>query len=212
VHPGRIIGAFVGIVMLATLLLLPFSNVNGPGATQGTLWSIFVSFVNSLGSTSGAPTSGFVNLAFIYQIAAILIVVGSLVGVYPVASGVMGVIGLSFVTFGPYEISTTYASNPVTFGAGFYVLWVASVLELFLAYWTWRGERKVLVDKELAAVRGAEVWSAGGQIREPEKPKPAAAPKKPKTTDASLMPIVCPTCGSTNPPNAIVCKKCASPL
>ncbi|HUI85555.1 MAG TPA: zinc ribbon domain-containing protein [Nitrososphaerales archaeon] len=208
-HPGRIIGALVGVVMLASLLLLPFSNVNGgPGTQPATLWNIFVSFVNTLGSTQTSPVSGFINLAFIYQIAAILIVVGSLVGIYPVASGVMGVIGLSFVTFGPYEISTTYAANPVTFGLGFYVMWVASVLELVLAYWTWRGERKTVTDKQLAAVRSAEVWSAGAAPRKvaPKQTKGA------KTTDPSLMPIVCPTCGTANPPNAIVCKKCAAPL
>jgi len=58
----------------------------------------------------------------------------------------------------------------------------------------------------VAAVRGVELWSTGG------KKEPARLRVKAKTTDASLMPIVCPTCGATNPPNAIVCKKCASPL
>jgi len=195
--------------MLASVLLLPFSNVTGgPTAGPATLWNIFISFVNSLGSTQTSPASGFINLAFIYQIAAIMLIVGSLVGIYPVASGVMGVIGLSFVTFGPYEVSSAYAASPVTFGIGFFVLWVASIVELLLAYWTWRGERRTTANRGLAAVRRVEVWSGGPAPRktQPKQPRPA------RTSEAELMPIVCPTCGATNPPNAIVCKKCASPL
>jgi hypothetical protein len=206
VHIGRIVGALIGVGMLACILLLPFSDVmTGHGSSPETLWSIFISFVNSLGSLGSTHASSFLDLAFLYQIAAILLIVGCIVGVYPIGSGVLGVVGLSFATFGPYEAITNYGADPTNFGVGFYLLWLASIIQLVLGVWTWRSERRSQRIKEAGTIgivepasgrpvpkAGAEMWSRSGG-------GPTAA-------------RVCPTCGTSNPFNAVVCKKCASPL
>ena len=199
------LGALIGLVMLVSVLLLPFSDIiAGHGFPPNTLWDIFVSFINSMGSVQASHVSAFIDLAFVYQVAAILLVVGCLVGVYPAGSGALGVIGLSFATFGPYEVVSDYAASPAYYGMGFYILWGASIFQLVVAYWTWQGERSEKRQKEFAAMAPLKGGTA------PTKSQVKVVQRTTKATSA--MPKVCPTCGSADPTNAVVCRKCASPL
>ena len=210
-HPGRIVGILVGVVMLATILLLPFSDViTGHGAPPETLWNIFMSFVNSLGKLQSGQAATFVDMGFLYQIAAILLIVGCIVGIYPIGSGVLGAIGLSFVTFGPYEVITNYTSSPVYYGIAFYLLWLASIVQLVLGIWAWRVERRTVAKQEAVAI-GLLVTGAPAP-KNAEKPVPQTAKRPAPSRATRSLPKVCPSCGTANPINAIVCSKCAAPI
>lgn len=201
-HPGRIAGVFIGVLMLGAILLLPFSDVmTGPSGSPETLWRIFMSFVNSLGTLGSSHASTFVDMGFLYQIAAILLIVGCIVGIYPVGSGVLGAIGMSFVTFGPYEVVTNYASNPTSYSVAFYLLWVASIVQIVLGLWAWRVERRTIAKKEAVAL---------GMLVATPATQGLANPSESKATRS--LPKVCPACGTANPINAIVCSKCRKPL
>jgi hypothetical protein len=204
-HRGRIIGGVIGLVMLSAVLALPFSDVvTGHTSSPESLWYIFTHYIDNLGSVTAQNNTVLMSFTFLYQIAAILLIVASLVGIYPLASGILGVIGLSFATFGPYEVIADYGANPVIFGVGFYLIWTLSILELVVGYWTWRGERRAKRLAEVATIR---------------QPSPSVVRsttvrryQRVDQRGTSQLPVVCPMCGEPNPVNAIVCRKCASPL
>jgi hypothetical protein len=208
-YRGRLVGGLIGVVMLVTVLTLPFSNVaSAAGQPPDSLWNIFISYINNLGSVPNSQGTALINFAVLYQVTAILIVIAALVGIYPAGSGVLGVIGLSFATFGPYEVMPDYGSNPSVFGSGFFLLWGASIVQLGVGYWTFRGERRAKKEKARAEV---DLMEPKGQSAGPkEGAKGQVRPSKgPGTANAQ---IVCPTCGTVNPASAAVCKKCAAPL
>ena len=85
-HPGRMLGIVLGLVILVTIFLLPFgtTNTNSLYGTAGPLMS-------NLGAAqaSGTATATF---DYILVIAFVLLVIAGLVGIFPLGTGVLGVV------------------------------------------------------------------------------------------------------------------------
>lgn len=206
VNKGRLVGVVIGLVMLAAIFLLPFSNiVDGPGGPSRTLFDILRFFISNLSVEGAAPT--LLYTAFIYQIAAVLLIAAALVGLFPLGSGILGIVGMGFVTVGPFVVFNRYSFDAANFGAAFYILWVLSAVQIVVAFMVARGTRQKPRREEAPAVTVQEAKE--------EAMKKAAQPEPQADTPAdSPMETgkVCPNCGTVNGENAAVCVKCAEPL
>ncbi|HEV2225710.1 MAG TPA: zinc ribbon domain-containing protein [Nitrososphaerales archaeon] len=177
-HPGRMLGIVLGLVILATIFLLPFgtTNTNSLYGTAGPL-------ISNLGAVqaSGTATATF---DYILVIAFVLLVIAGLVGIFPLGTGVLGVVGMAMITVAPYAV---FPNGPVKLdpGTGFYIIWVASVLSLGASFW----HRK---KKETAPVNVNVTQTM--------------------TTTTVEHEVKCPKCGTMNPSGALTCSKCGSDL
>jgi hypothetical protein len=135
VHPGRILGLVMGLVILATIFLIPFSS-------SQSLYGI----VNPLLSDMGmVQQSGFANAVadYVMIIAFILLIIAGVVGVFPLGTGVLGVVAMAMVTVGPILIYPNIGAG-ASYDAGFYVIWVASIIALAASFWHRRRNTKVV--------------------------------------------------------------------
>jgi hypothetical protein len=76
---------------------------------------------------------------YILVVAFILLVVSGIVGIFPLATGALGIISMAILTVAP---SMVYPNGPISLsiGIGFIVLWVASVIALGGVFWHGRRE------------------------------------------------------------------------
>ena len=54
--------------------------------------------------------------------------------------------------------------------------------------------------------------ASGQAAKSPKKSVPPTTRKTPPSKATRDLPKVCPSCGTANPINAIVCSKCAAPI
>ena len=135
-HRGRILGVIVGLVILATLFLVDFSNSKSLYATAGPLLQN-VSGVSALGST------GQVTYDYLIMACFIILVIAGVVGFFPLGSGVLGIVAMAVLTVGAF-LTLTSAQQP-SYDTGFYLLWVESVIILAASFWH-RRDQKVVVE------------------------------------------------------------------
>jgi hypothetical protein len=178
-HPGRMLGIVLGLVILVSIFLLPFGTTN----TQ-TLYGTAGPLISNLGGVqaSGTATATF---DYILIIAFVLLIIAGLVGLFPLGTGVLGIVGMAMITVAPYAV---FPNGPVKLdpGTGFYVIWAASVLALGASFW-----------------HGKKKEAAGVNVNVSQT----------MTTGAtSQLEVKCPKCGNMNPSGALTCSKCGSDL
>lgn len=122
-HAGRILGIVMGLVILVAIFLLPFGG--GSSTLYGTVWPK----ISNLSQLQSGGDTAALTYAYIWIVAFILLVIAGVVGVFPLATGVLGVVGMAMITASPYLV---YPNNPGPFptGIGFYAIWVASFVSL----------------------------------------------------------------------------------
>ena len=174
------LGIVLGLVILATIFLLPFGTTN-----TASLYGTAGPLISNLGAVqaSGTATATF---DYILIIAFVLLIIAGLVGIFPLGTGVLGVVGMAIITVAPYAL---FPNGPVKLdpGTGFYLIWVASVLSLGASFW--HGKKKVA--------------AAGVNVNVSQT----------MTTGATTQQEVkCPKCGNMNPSGALTCSKCGSEL
>lgn len=187
-HPGRILGIILGLAILATVFLVPF------GSAGKTLYGIVSPWFSDLGYVQS--TFGAADLTYVYIIivAFILLVIAGVVGIFPLGTGVLGVVGMAMVTVDPSLVPTSLG---VGMGAGFYVIWVLSIASLGASFW----HRK---KKEAGAVNVTvtQTQTVGGTTET----------KQEKPMEEIKDQIKCPNCGTMNPKGAVQCSNCGASL
>lgn len=140
VDRGQMLGGIFGLASLTSLFLLPFSNVaEGPSGPADTLYAIFNLFISTLSNIQAIGLTAISNLAYVYIVATIVIIVSGIIGVRPITSAFFGFIGISLATFSPFFIFTNYTFGSTTYGAGFWALWAFPILLLVVGLWARRG-------------------------------------------------------------------------
>ena len=133
----------MGLVILVTFFVLPFYSTNGQSTT---LYNNMTSVYNSLGSIQGSGDAGTIAAAYVLLIGAILILIAGFVGVFPLGTGVLGIVGMAIITLSPYLTTPGAAGNGFgVYGVGYYVIWAASVIALGASFWHGKRKPDVLV-------------------------------------------------------------------
>lgn len=183
----------MGLVILATIFLIPFAkNNNLPHSllfsnSGDTLYGIVSPWMSNLGQLQSAGDTAALTYAYLFVIAFILLVIAGVVGIFPLGTGVLGVVGMAMVTASPYLV---YPSGPVTLSpsVGFYIMWVASVISLGASFWHGKKE----------AVAPVSVTVTQSQV--------VGTPATPANT------VKCPSCQTMNATDATKCSKCGKDL
>ncbi len=138
IHPGRGLGIVMGLVILVTIFLIPFYS---PSSTlYGKAWPL----LNNLGSIANSGSSSTTAFDYVTAIAFVLLVIAGLVGIFPLGTGVIGVVAMAILTAGTYFIYPN--SGMPSFGIGYYVVWAASIISLGASFWHRRHKENVVVN------------------------------------------------------------------
>ena len=157
-HPGRLLGIVMGLVILVAIFLVPF--ISAP--TAQTLFGRVGPMLTNIGAVQSLPDPNLVTYSYLLIVAFILLLVAGLVGLFPLGTGVLGVVALGMVTVAPFLIVSPQVSTLAQLGAGFYVGWVASIVSLGGSFWHGKPKQQVAIKAEKISV-------------EPEK-KPEGSP------------------------------------
>ncbi|MCS6784859.1 MAG: hypothetical protein NZ581_06665 [Candidatus Caldarchaeum sp.] len=124
VHIGRIVGLAMGLVILFSIVFLPF-DTNPPT----TFLEIGLPLVENIGIIPNLGDPAIVSLAYALVVSFILLVAAGIVGVFPLGAGVLGLSGMAIVTAAVYLFFPPEIPAPV-WGTGYYAMWGASVIAL----------------------------------------------------------------------------------
>lgn len=138
-HPGRILGIVMGIVILAAIFLLPFNS----GPSSLTLFGRVSPVLGDIAGIQSLPDPNLIAFTYILIVAFILLVIAGIVGLFPLGTGVLGVVALALVTVAPM-ILVLRADLP-GYGLGYYVAWIASIVALAGSFWHRRARQEVKV-------------------------------------------------------------------
>jgi hypothetical protein len=131
-HPGRILGLVMGLLILVTIFVIPF--------TSQTLYATLSTILTNLGSLQSGGMA-VVAMNYVLITVFLLLVIAGFVGIFPLGTGVLGVVAMALYTVGPILI---YPSLPApVYGTGYYVVWVASIVSLAASFWHHSGQKKV---------------------------------------------------------------------
>jgi predicted RNA-binding Zn-ribbon protein involved in translation (DUF1610 family) len=185
-HPGRILGIVLGLVILATIFLLPF----GTSDTR-TLYGVVGPLLSNPGGVQSSGGAASITYGYIFIIAFILIVIAGLVGIFPLGTGVLGVVGMAMITVAPYLV---YPSGPVKLdpGTGFYVIWGASIASLGASFWHRKKKEAAPVNVNVTQTQTMGAPAQTAQVGQSE--------------------VKCPNCGTMNLSSAARCRSCGKDL
>ncbi len=122
------LGIALGLVILASVFLLPF------GTAMDSLYGLVGPSISDLGSVQNSGDAAHMTYTYVLVVAFILLVIAGLVGIFPLGTGVLGVVGMAIISVAPYLV---YPNGPVKLdpGIGFYVIWAASIASLGASFW-----------------------------------------------------------------------------
>jgi ribosomal protein S27E len=180
-HPGRILGIILGLVILVTIFVIPFGSANT------TLYGIVNPKLSYLQSGSGPD----IAYNYVLVIAFILLVIAGVVGLFPLGTGVLGVVGMAMITVAPSLVYPNGSPNVVGMGAGFYVIWVASIASLGASFWHKKKQQPAPV-----TVNVTQTQTMGGTTM----------------TKEEKLDVKCPNCGTMNASGAVQCSNCGAQL
>jgi hypothetical protein len=172
----------MGLVILVAIFLLPF------GGDSSTLYGTVSPMIKNLGALQSGGNTATLAYDYTWIIAFILLVIAGVVGIFPLGTGVLGMVGMAMITISPFLI---YPNGPYTLstGAGFYITWVASVVSLVASRWQGKKETPPPV-----SVTIIQTQNTGTQAAQPTKN------------------TKCPNCGTDNPGETAKCSRCGKDL
>jgi len=143
----------MGLVILATIFLVPFAGSQTLYASANPLFS-------NLSSIQQSGSFPIIASDYVMIIVFILLVIAGVVGIFPLGTGVIGVVAMAMFTAGPVLI---YPSLPApSYAAGYFVVWAASVISLAASFWHRSRDKKVVVNNQVT-VNGPAAGSAPAQ-------------------------------------------------
>ncbi|MDA4127710.1 MAG: hypothetical protein OK452_11015 [Thaumarchaeota archaeon] len=129
-HWDRIGGGIVGIVIEASVFLLPYSStISVYGTSTDTLYNIFRFFYSSLGAITSIPIGTLTLIAVFYLVGTILIILAGVLGTLQLLSGALGVIGISLTAIGSV-LTPGYTPYTINFGIAFPLILALSLTQL----------------------------------------------------------------------------------
>jgi hypothetical protein len=172
----------MGLVILVAIFLLPFGN------SSSTLYGTVSPIIKNLSTLQSSGNTATLAYDYTWVIAFILLVIAGVVGIFPLGTGVLGMVGMAMITISPFLI---YPNGPYTLstGAGFYITWVASLVSLVAS--RWNGKRETPPPVSITIIQSQ---NAGTQVAQPTKS------------------AKCPNCGADNPGEATECSNCGKDL
>ena len=145
-HPGRILGIIMGLVILASVFLLPFVG-------SQTLYASTTPVLNNLTAIQQSGDFPTIASSYITVIVLVLLVMAGLVGIFPLGTGIIGVFAMALFTVGPILIYPSLGAP--SYGAGYFVIWGASIASLAASFWHRRRDKKVTVNNEVTITNSA---------------------------------------------------------
>jgi len=136
-NPGRILGLLAGIVILVAVFALPF----GPAMDSPTLYGSVRPLLENLGAIQQSGDQAMIALTYVLIGAFILLAIAGVVGIFPLGSGVIGIIAMVVITLAPTLIYPGAEFSLATYGVGYFVAWIASIVALGASFWKARVER-----------------------------------------------------------------------
>lgn len=122
----------MGLVILISIFLLPFF-------AGLTLYGIVGPMLGAIGELQGLPAQAM-TLGYLLIISFILLVIAGFVGIFPLGTGVLGIVGMAMITVAPFMLGSE-ASLLLSFvGFGYYVTWIASIVALGASFWHRRSQ------------------------------------------------------------------------
>ncbi len=127
----RIAGIALGIVILMAVFLLPFGSFQLPsGQLNGvTLFNMVMQLAGSLGGAQ-QPVNLWIHEILIVVSFIILVIAGAL-GIYPLRSGAIGVLGMILITISSI-FNPVLGFNIPSYGAGYFIVWGVSVAAIVI--------------------------------------------------------------------------------
>ncbi len=170
----------MGLVILVTIFALPFNS-------NDRVYSIGSSAFNNLGTVQSSGDSALITYTYIWVIAFILLLIAGVVGIFPLGTGILGIVGMAMITAAP---SLVYPNGGVTLSPnyGYYVIWAASVIALIASFWHGKKQAAAPVNVNVSQtqVMGAP-QQQGGSVK-------------------------CPNCGATVSSGSVKCPSCGTNL
>lgn len=177
-HPGRILGAIMGLVILISIFLLPFF-------AGLTLYGIVGPMLGGIGELQGFGVQGM-TLGYLFIISFILLVIAGIVGIFPLGTGVLGVVGMAMITVAPFLVGSE-ASLLLSFvGIGYYVIWIASIVALGASFW----HRRSQAQSHLVQVNVQQHQAQPAQIVQPVQTPPVYPVSQPPPPPTSPQTII----------------------
>ena len=172
----------MGLVILVAIFLLQF------GGNSSTLYGAVSPMIKNLSTLQSSGNTATLAYDYTWIIAFILLVIAGVVGISPLGSGVLGMVGMAMITISPFLI---YPNGPYTLstGTGFYVTWVASVVSLVAS--RWQGKKETPPPVSIAIMQAQNTGSRAAQPTKNTK---------------------CPNCGTDNSGEATRCSNCGKDL
>jgi len=127
----RIPGVVSGIVLLVAVFVLPFGSDPGSPSLFGSMLPV----LRDVGQVQQSGDPALFYLTFVMIGAFVLLVVAGALGAFPLASGVMGLVGVLVVSLAPTLFFRGTGFSLSLFGLGYFVVWAASVAALASHFW-----------------------------------------------------------------------------
>ena len=178
-------------MILATIFLAPSGTSN-----PTTLYGVAGPLIWGLGALQSTGNAVTVKYDYIWIIPFVLLVFAGLVGIFPLGTGVLGIVGMAIITASPYLV---YPNGPVKLdpGIGFYLIWGASIVSLGASLW----HRLKKAPAGEVNVGVTQTQTVGGQVAQIESPAAQGESQ-----------VNCPHCGTMNPAGASKCSACGENL
>ena len=126
----KITGTIIGVAMLVTIFLLPFSSsISIISGSLDTLYGIFHFFASNLGAIPNVNNFSLELIAYFYLIGTALLLASGFTGSFPLVSGATGIVGIALLTVSG-AFSRQYTPYALAYGIGFYLLWVLALAQL----------------------------------------------------------------------------------
>ena len=118
----------MGLVILAAVFALPF------GSDSSTFYGTVNPLLTNLSGIQGSGYASTIGYSYLLVVAFILLIAAGAVGLFPLGTGVLGVVVMVMITIGPSLIFPG-GGRQLSTGIGFYILWAASVVSLGASFW-----------------------------------------------------------------------------
>ncbi len=138
-HPGRLVGIIMGLVILATLFLVPFGSTASSNTLYGTVSPII------FGTSAITVGGNLITIAqgYILVIAFILLLIAGFVGIFPLGTGVLGVVAMALITINPFLVAGQ-SPGISGYGTAFYIFWIAPIISLAASFWHGKKPKQVI--------------------------------------------------------------------
>ncbi len=140
------LGGVLGLGILVSAFFLPFWNLTtGQSAAFDSLYTTLRYVLSDLAAIQNLGLEQATVLALVILLSGVMVMAAGLFGVFPLGSGILGLLAMAGLTFGPTLLFPSYVVDRANYGTGFWAIWAMSLLLLVAASWARRRGKGVQV-------------------------------------------------------------------